>query len=241
MPKLKIDLDNSTQGGDTTLNQIEEDLKGIGLRYKPYKIRDPNTGKLVQVTLHLPFDVSQADLMTAQDKINANPGVAYSVSPLMESCFIFDLSNISFTGTLQSGQIIRIFTADPFSPVGPTFMGEIRPEGYRDGGQNVMGWQASYVMFLNYNKEYDLPIGLDPIELTYNGQTIVIKNDKDLILKKPVYSDLNWLGAWFRKDGLLYLRHFGIEEDHWPFVNYDESQEAGLLLTSKAIYPYLKP
>lgn len=71
-------LANGLMSGETTVGEVVEAAKqGAGLTQAPAAIisRDAN-GKVVSVDVHLPVEVSAADLQKAADAINLHPGIS---------------------------------------------------------------------------------------------------------------------------------------------------------------------
>jgi hypothetical protein len=96
---FKVPLDNTIKPGVQTESEIEADiLSATGeLPKNKNRIYDPVTGKLIRMEFQLPESASE----TAAEKINANNGVPYIVSPIPLPAGIFDLD--STAGIVWSG------------------------------------------------------------------------------------------------------------------------------------------
>lgn len=98
----KIPLDNYVQNGDTTLEQILNDVAAVNNGEKPgvaEQIRDQSNGKLIRVELVLPDSVASQ----AINAINANPGVPTTVHGCVPQLLATDLNASNPNGIVWGG------------------------------------------------------------------------------------------------------------------------------------------
>lgn len=120
--KIVVGLDNRVQSGDQSQAEIVAALAAAGVSNGiAEQIRDPITGKLIQVTLTFPDTANQQ----AIDAVNANRGVATATPPLPPPKFVLLLNSISSTvilkginATTNHRQFIELAMADSGTIVG---------------------------------------------------------------------------------------------------------------------------
>ena len=124
-----VPLDNFTQNGDTTLAQLLDSVAAVNGGNRPgvaEQIRDPATGKLIQVVLTMPDSAATA----ATNAINANPGVPTTVRHCYSQLMLSDLdqtAGIAFDGPANWGRDAGIT-----APSGPTRLLVVGGDGATD-------------------------------------------------------------------------------------------------------------
>ena len=130
---IKVPFDNFQQNGDQSLSQIMADVQALSggeSANAAEVIRDPSTGKLIQVILNGVLNNAVANALA---KINANPGVT-GATPIPDQFLAQDLdatAGVTFTGDLEAGTIaagsahdINVIVAGTFNRLEDTGTGD---------------------------------------------------------------------------------------------------------------------
>lgn len=98
--KFEVYFDNRVKPGDTSCGEIISELASQGIAAQAAEpVRDPISGKLIKVNVHLP-DTANAQATTA---IDGNSGVAVATLnvPLPPQALVSDVTNITYPSVLS--------------------------------------------------------------------------------------------------------------------------------------------
>lgn len=209
--KIVVGMDNRVQSGDQSQAEIQAALVAAGVTNSiAEQVRDPVTGKLIQVTLTFPDTANQA----AIDAVNANRGVAAATPALPPSLVISDLTGITSAVVLSitGAQSISIKASAPtpsFLPV----LGNLNGNGVVNTYQDVQVnpdpslYSVGYLEIVNQSTIADLVFASGDIVLAHPSGPTPLVTTIPLVIPKRVGADPFRIKELFiGMDGKLYLR-----------------------------------
>lgn len=228
--KIVIGLDNRVQSGDQSQQDIVAALAAQGVSNGiAEQVRDPITGKLIQVTLTFPDTASQQAL----DAVNASRGVASATPPLPPPLFLVDTALLAFSspllgdgnysyggsgasdnqGIMLSGSELQFASGGSFLSGGGALFGNGVTNSYFDADQASFPVQAT-IRFHNDHPSTPLTIASGSVVITHDGgQVLALVSSAPVVVpaatetsptvKDGFESKVYYIGL----DGKLYLRH----------------------------------
>lgn len=238
--KIVVGLDNRVQSGEQSQAEIMAALgaQGVGAGVAEV-VRDPITGKLIQVSLTFPDTANQA----AIDAVNANRGVATATPPLPPPLFVNDLTGITAPalpdGASGTGAKARIVLhamntgAFDTEPPGDTILGILdNTNAYIDQTENDGGTYilrpAVILEIVNGDTVNDVVIAAGTITVTFDGGPLVIGNVATITVPKVAAGASNFARFWVGLDDKVYsnFRITDLVSTH-PQRNYADAIAAG--------------
>jgi len=208
MPNVtaKIPLDNFVQNGDTTLTELLAAVAAVNGGNNPGiadPVRDPATGKLVQVRLAFPDSVSQ----NAINAINANPGVPIVCAAVPEPLIGGDLrasgpDGIVFSGVIPSAPFSATIFCQSTVPGPSSFsLGRLLSTGYIDNAARQPG-QIHFSFFVQTGQI--LTIATTELVLNFaDGRIVPLLLTNDIVVDGTVVGG-QIFHAWVDIDGKMY-------------------------------------
>lgn len=236
--KIVIALDNRVQSGDQSQAEITAALAAAGVANGvAEQIRDPITGKLIQVILTFPDTANQA----AIDAVNANRGVATASAPIPPGLFVLNWDNATLVQILKTGiSIEQVLFFAAFSPTDPTrgfgaILAQLKGNGIvntfvpgpvnRDPSVFTNGWFG----IVNFHPTSDIVINSGDLVVTTDGVALPILLSAPITVPAHVtFGNGNVKRYWIGADGKLYFDSSDIEGVHSaPTTTYAQAVAAG--------------